>query len=108
MFLGSDGQQILPLDMDMCHDIGLVKYDILGLKTIGVIDKTCKMIGKYFPKSYEIDFTDQAVYDDMAQNPATVFQFESSYAADCFKQMHCRSIEDISLVPSFFDSSNDI
>ena len=47
MFLGSDGQQILPLDMDMCHALGLIKYDILGLKTIGVIDKTCKMINQY-------------------------------------------------------------
>lgn len=97
-FLGSDGQQILPLDMDMCHDIGLVKYDILGLKTVGVIDKTCKMIGKYFPSVHEIDFNDQAVYEDIAQNPATVFQFESSFAADCFKKMHCTSVDDISLV----------
>ena len=97
-FLGSDGQQILPLDMDMCHDIGLVKYDILGLKTVGVIDKTCRMIGKYFPRADEIDFNDQAVYEDMAQNPATVFQFESSFAADCFKKMHCTSVDDISLV----------
>lgn len=98
MFLGSDGQQIIPLDMDYCHALGLIKYDILGLKTIGVIDKTCKMIGKYFPKSYEIDFTDQAVYDDMSQNPLTVFQFESSYAMDCFKKMGCHSIDDITLV----------
>ena len=98
MFLGSDGQQILPLDMDMCHALGLIKYDILGLKTIGVIDKTCKMINQYFPKAHEIDFTDQTVYDDMNQNPNTIFQFESNYAQDCFKKMGCHSIDDITLV----------
>ena len=98
MFLGSDGQQILPLDMEYCHALGLIKYDILGLKTIGVIDKVCKMIGKYFPKADEINFTDKAVYDDMNENPATIFQFESQYAGDCFKKMGCRSIEDITLV----------
>ena len=98
MFLGSDGQQILPLDMDMCHALGLIKYDILGLKTVGVIDKTCKMIGQYFPKAHEIDFTDQAVYDDMAKDPLTIFQFESQYAQECFKKMNCRSIDDITLV----------
>lgn len=97
-FLGSDGQQILPLDMDCCHDVGLVKYDILGLKTVGVIDKTCKMLGKYFPNASEIDFDDQAVYDDMSKNPATIFQFESPFAAECFKKMNCRSVFDISLV----------
>ena len=98
MFLGSDGQQILPLDMDQCHALGLIKYDILGLKTIGVIDKTCKMIGQYFPKAHEIDFNDQDVYDDMNRNPLTVFQFESPYAQECFKKMNCHSIEDITLV----------
>lgn len=97
-FLGSDGQQILPLDMDMCHALGLIKYDILGLKTIGVVDKICKMIGQYFPKAHEIDFTDQAVYDDMAKDPLTIFQFESQYAQECFKKMNCRSIDDITLV----------
>lgn len=97
-FLGSDGQQILPLDMDMCHALGLIKYDILGLKTIGVVDKICKMIGQHFPKAHEIDFTDQAVYDDMAKDPLTIFQFESQYAQECFKKMNCRSIDDITLV----------
>ena len=96
-FIGTDGQKILPLDMDCCHDIGLIKYDILGLKTVGVIDKTCHMIGQYFPKAEEIDFNDQAVYDDMNKNPLTIFQFESPYASDCFVRMGCHSIDDISI-----------
>ena len=97
-FLGSEGQQILPLDMDCCHDVGLIKYDILGLKTVGVIDKTCKMIGKYFPRVDEINFEDQDVFEDMTNNPATIFQFESSFAADSLKKMHCHSVDDISMV----------
>lgn len=98
MFLGTDKQQILPLDMEDCHSMGLIKYDILGLKTIGVIDKICKMIGKHFPSAHEINFDDQAVYDDMNDNPSTIFQFESSYAGGCFKKMGCHSIDDITLV----------
>ena len=97
-FLGSDGQQILPLDMDCCHDVGLVKYDILGLKTVGVIDKTCKMIGKHFPRIDEIDFDDQAVFDDMTANPITIFQFESAFAGECLSKMQCHSVFDMSLV----------
>jgi len=97
-FVGKDGQEIIQLDMDESHHIGLIKYDILGLKTVGVIDKTCKMIGKNFPKAEEIDFNDQAVYDDMNKNQLTIFQFESQYAMECFKTMGCHSIEDITLV----------
>ena len=97
-FRGADGQEIVALDMDYCHEAGLIKYDILGLKTIGVIDKTCKMIGKHFPTAEEIDFNDQAVFDDMSNDVTTIFQFESDYAMDCFKKMQCHSIDDITLV----------
>jgi DNA polymerase-3 subunit alpha len=55
------------------------------------------MIGRHFPKAEEIDFTDQAVFDDMVNNQLTIFQFESDYAADCFKKMNCHSIDDITL-----------
>ncbi len=97
-FLGADGQQILPLDMDCCHDIGLVKYDILGLKTVGVIDKTCKLLGKKYPKIHEIDFDDQEVYKDMTEDHTSIFQFESQFAGDCLKKMDCHSVFDMSLV----------
>ena len=43
-FRGTDGQTILPIDMDECHGMGQIKYDILGLKSVGVIDKTCIML----------------------------------------------------------------
>ena len=98
MFIGDNGQQILPLDMDCCHDAGLVKYDILGLKTVGVIDKTCKLLGRKYPRVHEIDFNDQAVYDDMTEDHSTIFQFESQFAGDCLKKMKCRSVFDLSLV----------
>lgn len=96
--IGTDGQEIIALDMNESHHVGLIKYDILGLKTVGVIDKTCKMIGKNFPKVEEINFEDKDVFNDMVENQLTIFQFESSYAGDCFKKMHCQSIDDITLV----------
>ena len=38
VFYNKDGQQILPIDMDEVHECGLVKYDILGLKNVGIIN----------------------------------------------------------------------
>ena len=96
-FYGSDGQIIVPLDMEECHELGLVKFDILGLKSVGVIDKTYRLINKKFPKAYQIDWNDKAVFKDIANNSVGIFQFESSFAQDSIKQMQPMSIEDLSL-----------
>lgn len=80
VFYNKDGQQILPIDMDEVHECGLVKYDILGLKNVGIIAKTCQYANVPLPKSYSMDWTDQEVFKDMAENPTFIFQFESDYA----------------------------
>ena len=97
-FYGTDGQVILPLDMDECHDMGQIKYDILGLKSVGVIDKTCKMLGTKFPRADEIDWNVPEVYEDIANNHTAIFQFESDYSGDCLRKMHPTSVEELSLV----------
>lgn len=82
MFLGSDGQEILPLDMDEVHEIGLVKYDILGLRNVGIIRECCKYAHIPYPLSYTINWNDQKVFNDMMKNPIGIFQFESPFASD--------------------------
>ena len=83
--------------MEECHELGLVKFDILGLKSVGVIDKTYKLIGENFPKAYEIDWNDKKVFKDIADNSIGIFQFESPFAQDSIKQMQPMSVEDLSL-----------
>ena len=97
MFYGSDDQQILPLDMEECHDLGLIKFDILGLKSVGVIDKTCKLIGTHFPRAYEVDWNDKDVFEDITQDSTAIFQFESDFAKQSIKKMHPMSVDDICL-----------
>lgn len=93
-----DNENCLMIDMDECHDIGLVKYDFLILKTLGVIADTCKLIGIDYPKAYEINWNDEAVWADMSKNPATIFQMESEFASKSLRQFKPRSIFDMSLV----------
>ena len=62
--------------MDEVHECGLVKYDILGLKNVGIISKTCQYANVPLPQSYSMDWTDQEVFKDMAKNPTFIFQFE--------------------------------
>lgn len=97
-FYNAEGQIILPLDMDLCHDVGAIKYDVLGLKSVGVIDKTYKMLGKNFPNASEIDWNDQKVYEDIANDNTAIFQFESSYSGECLKKFRPHSIDELSLV----------
>ena len=88
MFLGADGQRILPINMEEVHETGLVKYDILGLKNVGIIRDACKYANIEYPKSYQINFNDQNVYADMVSNPIGVFQFEGDYAFDTLKRYY--------------------
>lgn len=89
----------LMLDMDNVHDYtGLAKYDFLVLKTVQVIRDTCRYIGIPYPKTHEIDWDDQAVWNDMLKSPTAIFQFEGAFAFDSLKKFEPHSIFDMSLV----------
>lgn len=108
-----DNENCLMIDMDECHDVGLVKYDFLILKTLGVISDTCKLIGINYPKAHEINWNDQKVWEDMSRNPATIFQMESEFASKSLRQFQPKSIFDMSLVtasirPSGASYRNDL
>lgn len=94
----SDGKEILQIDMECVHEAGLVKYDILGLKNIEIIKDTYTLLGKPYPKSHEIDWDDNAVWNDMLRSPIGIFQFESAFAFDSLRKFKTHSIYDMSLV----------
>lgn len=94
-----DGEPCLMLDMENIHDYtGLAKYDFLILSTVTRIRDACDLIGMKYPKTNEIDWNDEAVWDDMMTSNAMLFQFESPFAFDCLKKMRPRNIFDMSLV----------
>lgn len=94
----SEGKEILQIDMGCVHEAGLVKYDILGLKNIEIIKDTYALIGKPYPKSHEINWNDDAVWNDMLRSPIGIFQFESAFAFDSLRKFKTHSIYDMSLV----------
>ena len=93
-----DGKQILYLDMEEVHESGLVKYDILGLKNVQIIRDVCKYLNKPYPKSYEINWNDMKVWEDIRTSPIGIFQFENNYAFDLMKRYECKSIDDLTLI----------
>lgn len=73
----NDGKCVLQLDMDAAHDINLVKYDILKLKSVKVLKRICDYLSIPYPRSYEIDWNDKSVWDDISNDNLTIPQFES-------------------------------
>jgi DNA polymerase-3 subunit alpha len=94
----SDGKRILQINMEECHEVSLNKYDLLGLKNVEIIKDTCVFAGIPYPKSYQINWEDQAVWKDMLTSPAGIFQFEGKYAFDMLKQFVPSKINHLSLV----------
>jgi len=93
-----DSERCLVIDMEELHEVGAAKYDFLVLKTVQVIRDTCKYIGIPYPRTHEIDWNDQAVWDDMIKCPYAIFQMEGEYAFLSLKKYAPKSIFDMSLV----------
>lgn len=98
MFWSSDGKRILQINMEECHEVSLNKYDLLGLKNIEIIKDTCKFANIPYPKSYQVNWDDSAVWQDMITAPAGIFQFEGKYAFDMLKKFKPTKINHMSLV----------
>lgn len=84
--------------MEEVHECGLVKYDILGLKNVGIIQDVYKMLNEPYPKSYQINWNDKNVWKDIKSSPVGIFQFESSFAYNSMKSFNVNSIDDLTLV----------
>lgn len=93
-----DGERCLLIGMQECHDVHLLKDDMLILKTIQVINDCCKLAGLTYPRMHQINFKDPAVWDDIGADQLGIFQFESQFAADSLAKFKPRSIEEITVM----------
>ena len=96
-----EGNVVTQWEKTRCEDNGLIKMDLLGLKTLTVIDNTFKLIEQTTGKRLsieDIDLKDQAVYKMLGRGGTSgVFQLESSLTPFCIK-LKPNSIEDISAI----------
>ena len=93
-----DGERCLLMSMDEAHDVNLVKYDMLILKTVQVIADCCKLAGIPYPRMHEINFEDKDVWNDICKEQIAIFQFESQFASDSIKAFQPHSIDEITVV----------
>ncbi len=85
-------------DMYSSENAGLVKFDLLGLKTLTVIDNTVKRLKlkKIDLDISKIDHNDEKVFSMLSSGETTgLFQLESAGMREAIKQMKPNKFDDI-------------
>lgn len=73
------GAKILDINAGACEQSGILKYDILGLKTLKYIQTTCDLVG--IKDIYSIPLDDKETHANFARGDTNgVFQFNSDVA----------------------------
>ena len=96
---GSDGSVVTQYIMTTLEELGLLKMDFLGLRTLTVIQNAVKMAMHNTDSHIDlarIDYDDQAVLDMIgAGRTMGVFQLESPGMTSFMRELKPHSIEDI-------------
>ena len=97
--LGSDGSPVTQFTMTTLEELGLLKMDFLGLRTLTVIQNAVQLVEKNKGIKIDIDhidFDDKAVLDSIGTGKTDgVFQLESAGMKSFMKELKPQSLEDI-------------
>src|SRR5439155_461717 len=90
---------ITQYDMVGLEQIGMLKIDLLGLKTLTVLHDAAQMVAERHGVTIDLerpDLNDPKVYELLrAGRTAGIFQFESPLATDCLRNMKCDRFDDL-------------
>ncbi len=100
------GSQVSQFDKNDVEDIGLVKFDFLGLRTLTIIDWALKTIAQNNPQPVDIariPLDDPDTYELLKEAQTTaVFQLESRGMKDLIKRLKPDCFEDIIALVALF------
>lgn len=90
---------VVAYDMDTCAEIGMIKLDMLGLKTLSVINDCLRLIKKRHGKRLNlrtVDLNDKAVLEDLSDGKTVgVFQADATSYKRLLMRMGVDSFEDL-------------
>jgi len=97
--LGAENIPVTQFTMTTLEELGLLKMDFLGLRTLTVIQDAIRLVKESTGKkiiSEEIDYDDKAVLDSIGTGKTDgVFQLESAGMKSFMKELKPQSLEDI-------------
>ena len=97
--LGADNIPVTQFTMTTLEELGLLKMDFLGLRTLTVIQDAIRLVEESTGKKIiteEIDYDDKAVLDSIGTGKTDgIFQLESAGMKSFMKELKPQSLEDI-------------
>ena len=97
--LGSDNSPVTQFTMTTLEELGLLKMDFLGLRTLTVIQNAARLAEDSTGKPLDmakIDYDDKAVFDSLCSGRTDgVFQLESAGMKSFMKELKPRNLEDV-------------
>jgi DNA polymerase-3 subunit alpha len=101
-----DGSLVTQYPMGPLSDLGLMKMDVLGLKTLTVIRKTCELVKQTRGVEVPIDdlpLDDAKTYDLLNKaNTLGVFQLESGGMRDLCRKFRINSLEHVTALIALY------
>jgi DNA polymerase-3 subunit alpha len=101
-----DGALVTQYPMNPVGELGLLKMDFLGLKTLTVIRNTCEMVKKTKGITLDVDqlpLDDAKTYDLLNKaNTLGVFQLESGGMRDLCRKFQIASVEHITALVALY------
>ena len=95
----NDGSITTQYTMTQLEELGLLKMDFLGLRTLTVIQDACDQVERTYGKKLDmlkIDYDDTAVYNMIAEGKTEgVFQLESAGMTSFMKDLKPHNLEDV-------------
>ena len=93
---GADGNVTTQYTMTTLEELGLLKMDFLGLRTLTVIQDAARMAGMTDEDMLRIDYNDKNVLDMISAGKTEgVFQLESAGMKQFMKELKPENIEDV-------------
>ena len=106
LYKGKKGEVVTQFDMKKVEDIGLVKFDFLGLRNLTVIDNALKSIaeqGKPVPDLEHLPFDDEKTYALLQSGDTTgVFQLESGGMKNLLARLRPESFADLTALVALY------
>ncbi|OQY43471.1 MAG: DNA polymerase III subunit alpha [Desulfobacteraceae bacterium 4572_87] len=99
LYKGSKGEIMAQFTMDKVEQLGLIKFDFLGLKTLTVLKEALKLVEASTGRKIDLDrisLEDKATYQLCSDGKTTgVFQLESSGIKEILRKLSPETFEDV-------------
>lgn len=106
LYKGAENENVIQYDLKHAEKIGLVKFDLLGLKTLTQIKETFRLVERTKGKKItpqQISIKDPGIYEIMCQGDTVgIFQFEGRGITDLLIKARPTCFEDIVAINALY------